>query len=243
MSIQSFPVSVAEKLNYYVYMLVDPQDNQVFYVGKGVGDRVFHHANAAITETTPSEKLGRIRAIRAQGLEVKHLILRHGLEENEAFEVEAALIDYLSLSTLTNKVSGYYSDERGLMSVEDIIEKYAAPEVEITEPVMLITINRLYRKNMSEEELFDVTCGYWVVGERRKKARYGMAVYNGIIREVYEIHDWHPMEEDVPELKNKKRWFFNGRVAHEIRGKYVGGSIARYTPKKGAQNPIRYVNC
>jgi uncharacterized protein len=243
MSIQAFPPSVAEKLNYYVYMLVDPQDEKVFYVGKGIGDRVFHHAIAAIMESTPSEKLDRIRAIRAQGLEVNYFMLRHGLEENEAFEVEAALIDFLSLSTLTNKVSGYYSDERGLMSVEDIIEKYAAPEVEIIEPVMLITINRLYRKNMSADELYDITRGYWVVGERRKKARYGMAVYNGIIREVYEIDNWQPMDKDLPELKNKKRWFFNGKVAHDIRGKYVGGSIARYTPKKGAQNPIRYVNC
>ena len=35
---------VAEQLKAYVYLLIDPRDDQVFYVGKGNGNRVFHHA-------------------------------------------------------------------------------------------------------------------------------------------------------------------------------------------------------
>lgn len=38
-----FSQSVIEKLKYYVYLLQDPRDNSVFYVGKGVGNRVFQH--------------------------------------------------------------------------------------------------------------------------------------------------------------------------------------------------------
>ena len=31
--------TVAEKLQYYVYLLIDPRDGLIFYVGKGVRDR------------------------------------------------------------------------------------------------------------------------------------------------------------------------------------------------------------
>src|SRR5687768_5351269 len=151
MSIQEFPTSVIEKLNYYVYLLIDPETAQVFYVGKGIANRIFAHANAAFSETTPSEKMDKIRLIHAKGLSVKHVILRHGLTEKEAFEVEAALIDYLGIAALTNQVAGYNSDDRGSMNVGDIIEKYAAPEIIISEPAILITVNRLYRKGMNPD--------------------------------------------------------------------------------------------
>ena len=39
-----FSTSIIEKLAYYVYCLIDPRDGNIFYVGKGVGNRVFHHA-------------------------------------------------------------------------------------------------------------------------------------------------------------------------------------------------------
>lgn len=34
---------VAEQLGWYVYLLRDPRDAEVFYVGKGRGNRVFAH--------------------------------------------------------------------------------------------------------------------------------------------------------------------------------------------------------
>lgn len=241
MPIQEFPPSVIEEIGYYVYFLIDPEAHQVFYIGKGVGNRVFAHANAAITHATPSEKLDRIRAIHAKGQVVEYVIHRHGLTEKEAFEVEAVLIDYIGIDTLTNQVQGFNSDDRGRMNVIDIIAKYAAPEVTISEPVLLITINRLYRKGMSADELYEITRGNWVVGERRENARYALAVYNGIIREVYTIERWYPAINRNPTQKTSKRWRFDGKIAPELQ-QYVGGSIVRYSAL-GAQNPIRYVNC
>ncbi|MDQ3799140.1 MAG: GIY-YIG nuclease family protein, partial [Acidobacteriota bacterium] len=68
--IQEFPLSVIEKLDYYVYLLIDSENKQVFYVGKGTGNRIFAHINAALTDALPSDKLDKIRMIRASGLEV-----------------------------------------------------------------------------------------------------------------------------------------------------------------------------
>lgn len=252
---QEFPLSVIEKLDYYVYLLIDPENNQVFYVGKGVGNRIFAHINAALTDATPSDKLDKIRAIRANGLEVTHIVQRHGLIEKEAFEVEAALIDFIGLSGLTNQVQGYNSDDRGQMTVAEVISKYQAPVAEIVEPVILITVNRLYRRGMSPEVLYEITRGRWVIGTRRNKAKYAFAVYKGVIREVYEIERWvHAPDEDSEVLrswiaeksydakvKQQNRWQFEGKVAEDLRH-YVGASTENYQVG-GAQNPIRYVNC
>ena len=252
---QEFPLSVIERLEYYVYLLIDPENNQVFYVGKGVGNRIFAHINAALKDEMPSDKLDKIRSIRANGLEVKHIVHRHGLTEKEAFEVEAALIDFIGLSGLTNQVQGYNSDDRGQMTTQEVISKYEAPKAEITEPVILITVNRLYRRGMSPEMLYEITRGKWVIGTRRNKAEYAFAVYKGVIREVYKIERWSPAPIDDSEVKRawiaensmhaevkqKNRWQFEGKVAEELQH-YVGASTENYQVI-GAQNPIRYVNC
>ena len=253
--LQEFPLSVIEKLDYYVYLLIDPENNQVFYVGKGIGNRIFAHINAALKDEMPSDKLDKIRAIRVNGLEVTHIVHRHGLTEKESFEVEAALIDFIGLSGLTNQVQGYNSDDRGQMTVAEVISKYQAPVAEIAEPVILITVNRLYRRGMSPEMLYEITRGKWVIGTRRNKAKYAFAVYKGVIREVYEIERWLPAPiEDTEvkrawiaensidaEVKQKNRWQFEGKVAEDLKH-YVGTSTENYQVV-GAQNPIRYVNC
>ena len=68
---KSFKQSVIESLKYYVYALVDPRDNRIFYVGKGIANRVYQHAQAALAEDTQSLKLNTIREIKSLGMEVK----------------------------------------------------------------------------------------------------------------------------------------------------------------------------
>ena len=44
MTTSGFPTSVRQSLHDYVYRLIDPRNGETFYVGRGKGDRVFHHA-------------------------------------------------------------------------------------------------------------------------------------------------------------------------------------------------------
>ena len=236
-----FPVSVIERLGFYVYTLTDPLTSKVFYVGKGMGNRVFAHVNEAIESPSEADKIGKIREIHAHGQEVRYEIIRHGMAETEALEVESALIDFIGLADLTNQVSGHHMDVRGRMTVAEIIAAYQAKPISIAEPVLLIIVNRLFERNLSAERLYEITRGNWVLGVRRNRAAYAFAVFRGVVREVYRIHSWFQAQARTPEQKQQSRWRFEGEVAQELRH-YIGGSVTAYL-NPGAQNPVKYVNC
>jgi hypothetical protein len=119
----------------------------------------------------------------------------------------------------------------------------SAKPVRVRHKAILITINKLYRSDMTTEELYEATRGIWVVGIRREQAEYGMAVYQGIVREVYRIQKWYQAgtlkyrTRDSKGFKSSGRWEFEGLVAADIRDDYVGNSVGM-----GGQNPIRYKN-
>lgn len=231
-----------ERLEYYVYALIDPTNNKPFYIGKGVGNRVFNHKKNALKSNDTSLKLNTIRSIIREGLKVKHLILRHGLSEKEAFEVEASLIDFGSYIGLefSNIVEGHHAEFRGLMTSDEIIRRYNAQPLEVlNHPVMIININKKYNRGQSAQLIYEATKQAWVVSEkRRRECKYVLAEYTGIIIEVFEIQEWYSIFTENNKTKN--RWGFNGIIASdEIRSQYINKSIA-HTKKQGAANPIKY---
>jgi hypothetical protein len=175
-------------------------------------------------------------------------ILTHALPDEEtALRIEAAVIDLLGLDDLTNLVRGWRSVQLGRKSLEELMPYYAAEPVTIEHPVLLIRINQRYRHGMSAQELYEATRGIWKLNpERAQQASYVFAVFEGVVREVYEIGQWYPagtLKYETREVQAKDRWEFEGRVAPEtIRARYVHRSAAAYLPR-GSQNPIRYVNC
>ncbi len=230
--------STIEKLGYYVYLLIDPRDDKVFYVGKGKGNRINQHLLGALnTETTATEKIEKIRAIKNAHLDVEHVILRHALTEKEAFEVESAIIDVLRKDTLTNLITGHNSEDKGLMKLEDIKIKYEAENITLKEPAILININNLYQRDISREALYQATRKSWRININRvKNIRIAFSVYRGIVREIFLIDKWLPSSEV------KGRYMFQGKIAPEnIRNKYLNKSVSGYW-KKGSQNPIKYIN-
>jgi uncharacterized protein len=237
--IQEFPQSVVDQIGYYVYVLRDPETDEVFYVGKGTGNRVFSHCREALENPEKNGKTQRIQQIKAKGLELKYEILRHGLTETEALEVESAVIDLIRLPNLKNQVWGHGVDKRGRMSVPEIFAVYCAESIEILEPVLIIVPNKLFERGITPEKLYEITRGNWVVGERRTNAKYAFSVYKGVVLQVYKILRWFPVLARDKKQKKQNRWRFDGEIALDMQN-YVGKSVAKYV---GAQNPIRYVNC
>lgn len=141
-------------------------------------------------------------------------------------------------------MSEYFNDD----------DRIALP-VQIDEPVVAINIKQQYPHAKTAEELYECTRGIWRLSrERAEKARYAFAVYDGVIKEVYEIEQWIPASQATREYwkdreraqgndfsgTHEGRSEFIGAVAPEaIRKKYVG----RRMPARHSQNPIRYFNC
>ena len=242
-----FSSKIIKELKHYVYLLSDPQNNEIFYVGKGVGNRVFSHLN----DSSKNDKTDKIKEIRYRGLEPKIEILVHGVEDEITIKkIESAMIDLVGKNNLTNKVGGYESTNFGRMDLNQIIGKYTSKVANIKEPVMLIKVADKFRYNMSPEQLYDYTRGIWKVSINREKAHHAFAVYDSIIQETYEIKGWfpagstHSKREDEESWKKTyyKRWEFVGKISETMRKKYHYKSVEHYFPP-GARNPIRYINC
>src|SRR3546814_627378 len=127
--IEQFTQKTQEELKSYVYALIDPRDNKIFYIGKGKTNRVFSHINEAIINPKDTEKLETIRAIKNNNQKVKHFIIRQGLEENEDIIIEFVLIDFLNFKDFKeiakiNKITSelyYFINRNGLEENEAIL--------------------------------------------------------------------------------------------------------------------------
>jgi hypothetical protein len=245
-----FDEKTLQELKYYVYMLLDPQDDKPFYVGKGIENRVFNHMACALIDTdTSNAKYDKIREIIQGGQTVKHIIVRHGLTESEAFQIEASLIDTLTYCglLLSNKISGHNSIEKGLMTSEEIKRLYnAQPLDKIEYDCILININKKYERGKGEQSIYQATKETWTIRkDKLNQLKYVLSEYRGLIVEVFKVENWYEKERGyLPHSKKhgqtKIGYGFTGVPApDEIRNLYINKSIA-HTKKKGAASAIRY---
>ncbi len=92
---------------YYVYALIDPFNNEIFYIGKGKGNRINCHfkelkkyiqllENGIPTRKgnfSNSNKTERMRLIQSKGLETKADKLIENISEKAAFVLEEILVE------------------------------------------------------------------------------------------------------------------------------------------------------
>lgn len=221
-----FDNNIRNKLKHYVYGLFDPKTGDIFYIGKGGGkdglgnDRVFGHfaeAKDAFFNGSTSDKVEKIHEIwlREKNREVDWKILRSGLEtEEEAFNVEAALIDTLKACghKLLNTQGGHRSGESGVLERGDVYA-WAAPKLDVTSipdelrdrPIFIFNIQnpvKRMRKEGVQPDYVEATRRAWKMGEKwtRKENAIAIGLVDGISRAAFEIQSWHP-DETAP-----KRW-------------------------------------
>ena len=87
---------------YYVYQLVDPRNNEPFYIGKGTGDRAAQHAKFKDGNKNPY-KDRKIKSILKESLEIIVEFLYENLtDENAAYDLEEQIIKKIGIKNLTN---------------------------------------------------------------------------------------------------------------------------------------------
>lgn len=234
---------VVEALGHYVYMLKDPRDEEIFYVGRGVGSRLFAHEAEALKSARGSEKLDRIRSIHAAKLRVGYLILRYGLSEENAMLVESVAIDLLRSTGggLENEIKGYGSGLYGLRKLDDVVLEHAAePLQEIGNRCVVININKTYEGDEDRSKIYEAVRSSWVIAKERigppknPKLKYVLAEHRQIIVEVYRVDEWFKVKDH----NSRPRWAFNGEVAEEgVRKQYLHKKVEK---KRGAVNPVTF---
>ena len=122
-------------------------------------------------------------------------------------------------------------------------------QADIAEPALLVRINQLYRPQMSAEALYEATRGIWKVsGNRRDHVKYALAVFRGVVVEVYSVDGWaragssEYTTRSFEQHELDRRWEFTGTIARDdIRSRYLGASVAHYFVR-GNANPVMYLN-
>ena len=248
--------------DYYVYGLIDPRNKKIFYIGKGTKNRVFEHEKESrCSPDSEKLKLKTISEIKDAGLEVEKIIINSNLTEDEAFAAEASLINafnYISDISLTNVVAGHHSAEA--LPVDEYERINGAIELEekdIKHRILVIKINKLYKKGMDKNTLYDVVRGVWRASkEKVKTIEYVFGVYNSLIVAVYKPSKWFVCKEAKDRLprdivltqKIENRLFFideryeQGLSFDENEEFYIEKSIAGLKLNQSAQNPITYLN-
>ena len=198
---KSFKQSVIEGLKYYVYSLVDPRDNRIFYVGKGSGNRVYQHARAALVDDSPSLKLSTIREIKELGLDVMYYLIRHNLTEQDAYLVESSIMDLLTYpafnkeNILTNIVSGHHQWNEGIKTDEEINILYDCPKIKPIpgDRLLLVSLNKSYKQSKAtgvyrRANDYESARKYWKLSrDKADKVKYILGIYKGIVRIVIDV--------------------------------------------------------
>lgn len=241
----------SSELAYYVYALIDPVNKQVFYVGKGKGERMFAHVLESFTvDTTNSDisvgkKLERIQAIHNSGNKVEMRILHYGLTNEHAFIVESVLIDVFSnftsidtnaIGELTNSINGF-DHQRGFCDVSELIRRAKVKEkIKLLPGEKLLAI-KINGTEQDDSEILEKVRKYWRIDPNHaNNATYIAACRHGVVVGLYKYKN----ESKWIKQKDGNRYYFEGLSIKEkeILDRFINKSID--FPKR-ARYPICYV--
>ncbi|MFY7999429.1 MAG: LEM-3-like GIY-YIG domain-containing protein [Candidatus Kapaibacteriota bacterium] len=203
-----FDSSAQEQLGYYVYGLLDPRENnstKPFYIGKGKGNRVFSHAQGVHDEIKTIEdesgalsaKESLIAEIIKEGHAVLHIIFRYGLSEDEAFSLEAAIIDivdYMHPGTLTN-IQGGHGRQQGIMTVAELLRILNTKPVNPSKAYPIVFLFPIHKALRAGSTVYDATRSSWRVSpvQQGYKDAIGVGLDGGIEKGSFSIDAWHPV--------------------------------------------------
>lgn len=110
-------------MKYYVYKLIDPRTDKVFYVGKGSGDRYKTHTRKVKSLNDPTkfynERLYyKIQDILNDGYEsIPYELVYEEVEEQKALKKEEDIITEIGLHNLCNKVKSQTGKNTSMLNV------------------------------------------------------------------------------------------------------------------------------
>jgi len=142
---------------YYVYFLISPKDNKVFYVGKGKGNRMKRHVQLAKNDKISNNNtflFRKIKKILEEYDDVNYDIIFETNNETEAYDKEQEIINEIGISNLCNLSLGYHLQSESTKSkISNTLKNKYLFDEEFIEKMSEVFNKRKtdeYRKSMSE---------------------------------------------------------------------------------------------
>jgi hypothetical protein len=148
---------------FYVYCLVHPHTNEVFYVGMGSGRRMYSHVQKVKQNRPPNNNWQLYRVIKNilnSGCDVKYKLISNNLTHTEALVLESDTIKTIGLDKLCNLNFGGTGRLPGYKHTEETKQKIAKSNTgkkKSIETKKKIGRSKLNNKNMLGKQHTDET--------------------------------------------------------------------------------------
>lgn len=206
----------AEHLKHYDYLLRDPRDNKVFYVGEGVGARAVSHLNEALKAEDPGDpkdhtsKTRRIAEIWHADEHVDWQIVSRGYaSQREAEIAEAAVMSGINASQngqLLNARAGNHAAIHGGVFPNEL-EALRAKPVDPANPISAVYVFPIQNalQEVADNDVYAATRGDWGIGDtwRNRSDAVAVGLDRGLSKGVFQIEGWTPVD--------KSKWKFDGQ--------------------------------
>ena len=240
--IKKFSDSTLSVLNngerrFYVYCLTDLKKDKILYIGKGCGNRIFEHEQAARSQDGDIDVPAR-KAI-AKCKKLGRYIISYHLTEAEAQTAETTLIHFVKSvlgKKLKNKSAGCGAGGIRAEALDDRFKFTPCPldnlnpdglvlAVKIQDALDLDTDEEAdYRfDNQDDANLKSRTLGNWVIGkDAASKVKYIIGVHTGLQNAVvsaYEVDGFETLEETKNGRKQTRYRFRTTSRSEEVLAK------------------------
>jgi hypothetical protein len=160
--------SMQEKSHWYVYELIDPRTDTVFYVGKGKGQRMHQHEQDA-RKGICSKKTNKINSIWSDGYEIHKRQVAFFWDESAAYDHETDVIEGYGLENLTNIMKGGSGSWSGRLAKRKIERQKAEPK-----PIVLHD----WIAKQDSETLFQRFADWFSMGLHKSKGRLKVTIHD-----------------------------------------------------------------
>ena len=230
--IKKFSDSTLSVLNngerrFYVYCLTDLKKDKILYIGKGCGNRIFEHEQAARSQDGDIDVPARKAIVKCKKL--GRYIISYHLTEIEAQAAETALIHFVKSvvdKKFKNKSAGCGAggisaealDERFKFTpcpLDDLNPDGLVLAVKIQDALDLDTDEEAdYRfDNQDDANLKSRTLGNWVIGkDAASKVKYVIGIHTALQNAVvsaYEVDGFETMTEETKNGRKQTRYRFH----------------------------------
>lgn len=139
---------------FYVYYLISPIDNEVFYVGMGSGKRMYVHeqkAKRGIASNNNYKLFRKIKEILNTEMTINYVVIAENLTQEDALKLENTKIQEIGLNRLCNLNMGATGRPVGYkhsMETKEKIAKSNTGKIKSAQTKKLIGESKKGNKNM-----------------------------------------------------------------------------------------------